>query len=177
MTKKTTDGPVTLDEIEARVRDYAQARDEATARGRALDRSIGLILEKTLPNIREKVRKMESRKSALEAALERAPALFTKPKSRTLHGIKFGYKKQKGKVSFEDGDKVVARIHKLLPELAETLIKTTETPQKDALGNLPASDLKKLGVTVTEDGDVVFIKADDTDGEKLIRSLLNGKGD
>ena len=45
---------------------------------------------------------------------------------------------------------------------ADVLVATTERPAKDALAQLTAAELKKLGISVTDGGDAVFIKPADS---------------
>ena len=52
------------------------------------------------------------------------------------------------------------------------MIRTVEEPVKDALAQLPAADLRKLGVQVEEAGDHVYIKAADSDVDKLVAAIL-----
>src|SRR5208283_3723611 len=104
----------------------------------------------------------------LSGAITSHPDLFVKPRTMTLHGIKFGYQKGKGKISWSDEAKVIAAIHRTFAQdTVDTLIATVEKPVKDALANLPAHELKKLGVQVEEAGDYVFIKASDSEVDKL----------
>lgn len=91
--------------------------------------------------------------------------------------MKVGYQKGKGTISFEDADSVVARIKKHLPDQADVLIKLKETPVKDALAQLSAADLKKIGVTVSEAGDQVVIKPVDSEVDKMVDALLKDVGE
>ena len=43
---------------------------------------------------------------------------------------------------------------------------------KDALAQLPAAELHKLGVQVEEAGDRVYIKASDSEVDKLVVAIL-----
>jgi hypothetical protein len=72
---------------------------------------------------------------------------------------------------------VVARIKKHLPEQADVLIKLKETPVKDALAQLSAAELKKLGVTVSEAGDQVVVKPVDSEVDKMVDALMKEAGE
>ena len=48
----------------------------------------------------------------------------------------------------------------------------TEKPNKDALADMPAGDLKKLGIELTETGDAVVIKPVDGEVDKICTALL-----
>ena len=72
----------------------------------------------------------------------------------------------------DDKDQVVRLIKKHFPEQADVLIKTVEKPIKGAIQQLPVADLKRIGVTVEETGDVVVIKSTDSEIDKLVSALL-----
>ena len=57
--------------------------------------------------------------------------------------------------------------------MQEFLIKTVETPQKKALEKLSAAELKKLGVTVGDDEDVVVVRSMDSEIDKIVKLLLD----
>ncbi|MEM8550713.1 MAG: host-nuclease inhibitor Gam family protein [Verrucomicrobiota bacterium] len=94
---------------------------------------------------------------------------FSSPKSRVLHGIKFGLKKGRGKLLTPDDEKLAEAIRKKFPELAKSLIVTTEKVDKQALGNQPADVLKKLGCTIEGTSDSPFVTIVDTDVEKALK--------
>jgi hypothetical protein len=127
-----------------------------------------------MPRLKAAVNKAAETSEALRALVEESPELFTKPKSVVFHGIKLGYQKEKGKIEWDDPDLVIKLIRRHLPELADTLIVTTEKPSKDALNNLSAAELKKIGVTITSDSDAVFIRATDSEVDKMVSALLKG---
>ena len=87
-------------------------------------------------------------------------------------GIKVGYAKGKGALSFDDADSVVARIKKHLPEQADVLIRTKEAPVKEALAQLSAAELKKIGVTLSEAGDQTVVRPVDSEVDKMVDALL-----
>ena len=111
-------------------------------------------------------------KLILHAAIADAPELFEKPRTQIFHGVKVGFQKGKGGIEFEDGGKVVALIRKTFGDDAIAYIRTTETPDKKMLAELPVSELKKLGCTVADTGDVVVIKPTDSEIEKAVAALL-----
>ena len=66
-------------------------------------------------------------------------------------------------------------IKKHFPELIEGLIRVKETPIKNALVEMAAVDLKKLGVSVENDTDEVFIKATDSEIDKIVDGILKAE--
>lgn len=115
------------------------------------------------------------RKAALEALIARYPALFVKPKTRTLHGVKAGYRKGTGKLVWDDDDRVVAAIRARLPERASQLIRTTHAPDRAALEALAAKTLKSLGVTITDADDKVVVSIPKSTTETRVAALLGEK--
>jgi len=141
----------------------------------SLEMEISALKKKQLPAIRKWASASAERQTALHQAIEENPGEFVKPRSRILHGIKFGYQKQKGETTWEDDAKVVALIRKHFAELEDVLIKVVETPVKKALGQLAAAELKKLGVSVENDTDEVFIKATDSEIDKIVDAILKAE--
>lgn len=164
----------TMQEIEIKAKEHAAARLALTNHVTLLNAEIEAVKQKRLKKLRELVLNASTTGDKLLALVSDSPKLFVKPKSAVLHGIKLGYKKETGKISFEDGDQVVALIHKRLPELADVLIVTEEKPSKVAMNNLTAEQLKKIGVTVTSDSDVAFITEPSSGVDKIVNALLKG---
>lgn len=162
-----------LKDIEGLARAYADAYAELGDDVAVLENSIREIRRKMLPRIKRAADKAAQAKQSLTAAVESAPALFVKPRTRLLHGIKVGFAKQKGTVELGDEAAVIRRIRKLLPEdQAELLIRTQESVHKQAVYDLSVEDLKRLGISITNDSDRVVVKVADSDIEKLVDALL-----
>jgi hypothetical protein len=162
----------TLIEIDTRAKLYADARENLASIVSELNAGIEACKRRAIPDIKRAIARAANHHDQLRTLIDGAPELFVKPKSRTLHGIKLGYQKGKGKIEFDDADKVVRLIKKYFPEQADVLIATTEKPAKDALNGLTADQLKKLGINVVEGGDAIFIKPADSSVDKLVDALL-----
>lgn len=161
-----------LQHIENLVEAYAAASTTLVDRGRALEREIDRLHDQHLDKIRQAVNDVNDAEAALAAAIEAAPDLFERPKTRTLHGVKFGFRKQPGKVIVDDEATTVARIRKLLPEeQQELMIRVREAVHKPAVYDLTARDLQRLGITVTDDIDVVTIRPTESAVDRLINAL------
>ena len=141
----------------------------------SLETEISVLKKKQLPAIRKWASASAERQTALHQAIEENPGEFVKPRSRILHGIKFGIQKKKGEVTWEDEERVIFLIKKHFPELIEGLIRVKETPIKNALVEMAAVDLKKLGVSVENDTDEVFIKATDSEIDKIVDAILKAE--
>lgn len=165
----------TLTDIEQLTKRYADARADVARLVHALEDETRKARQRYLAPIKAAVATAHDAQGALKGALETAPELFVRPRTVTFHGIRVGYMKGKGGLTWDDDAKVVSLILKHYPaDQAEVLIKTTRKPVKSALEQLSAADLKKLGVRVEESGDVVFVKPQDAEVEKLVDALLKG---
>ena len=122
--------------------------------------------------LKRSLNKTADRQSALAALITSARHLFVKPRTITMHGVQFGFRKSKGTLDWEDTDQVVKLIRKHLPDQADVLIRTTETPNAKAIEQLPVNDLKRIGCTLTESSDSIVIKATDSELEKFVSKIL-----
>lgn len=163
---------MTLSEITKRTEDFASARTKLAERITSLSDELASVKKRHIALIRKAVQVAKEKQGLLTSALEEAPELFTKPRTVIISGIKVGYQKGKGEIEWEDDDQVVRLIKKHFSEQADVLIKTTEKPLKKALAQLTVAELKKLGITVEETGDHVFIKPTDSDVDKYVNMLL-----
>jgi len=166
----------TFFEIEKLTKAFSDARQLLAERVGALEDELQTIKRRRLPGIKSAVNSVMEKQAELKAAIEDSSVLFVKPRTFILFGIKIGFQKAKGKISWSDDAQVIKLIKKLLPEQADVLIKTTEKPVKDALLNLPAADLKKIGCTVNETGDQVVIKSTDSEIDKFVETLMKEDG-
>lgn len=167
----------TLNDIERATQAYAEARGTLAAHVQDLNSEIEQAKRSKLAAIRRAVARAAEKQAELNALLVDNRALFNKPKTRVLHGVKVGFQKQPGVIEIADEAATLARIKKMFSddqEMLDLLIKTTEKPIKDALGELPGEKLKKLGVKVTDDTDKVIIKPADSEVDKIVNALLAG---
>ncbi len=165
-----------LADIEQLTKKFSDARQVVADRVRSLEDELQAIKRRRMPGIKSAVNAVIGQQSNLKAALEESRSLFVRPKTMIFNGIKVGFQKAKGKISWADDDQVVKLIEKYLPDQAEILIKTTKVPIKKALEQLSAGDLKKIGVTVNETSDHVVIKSTDDEIDKFVDALLKEEG-
>ena len=162
----------TLQKVEALTKAFADERADLAARLRGLNDEVEKAKRSRLPGIRRAVEAAAKCHAALDGLLKENPGLFERPRTQTFHGVKVGYRKMKGEITWEADDVVVKLIRRHCPESFDALVKTVETPLKDALAQLPASELKKLGVSVENDADVVVIKPTDSEIDRAVNALL-----
>jgi phage host-nuclease inhibitor protein Gam len=160
-----------MEEIEQLTKTFAGARDELAERITRLRDEQEAVKRRLMQGIKNSIERAVAARNELQAAIQISPQLFDKPKTRILHMIRVGWFKQKGKLEIADEEACIAAIHKMFGDDAQLYIKTTEKPIKDALYNLPAKDLAKLGVTLSNDVDAVMIKPADDAIDKLVAAL------
>lgn len=165
--------PVTMDQIEILAKAFAGARAELAERMQILRDEQESAKRRRLQGIKNALARVRATYDELKASLSESRALFEKPKTRILHGIKVGWMKQRGKLEWSDESVVIELIKKNFPDQLETLTRTKRSLVRDALAELPAKDLKRLGISVNDDIEAVLIKAADGDLDKLIDALIN----
>jgi len=175
MTQSTL--PTALATIERETRLHEEARLLLQQRVAMYNECLAALRNDHMPGIRRALNRCAEIEARLRQLVADNPGSFTKPRTRVLHGTKVGYQKAKGKLGFDKPDRVVERIKRLMPDQAEILIHKVEKPNKEALEKLPAADLKRLGVTVTEGGDVVIVKPVDGEVDKIVKALLEAAAD
>jgi hypothetical protein len=161
-----------LNDITSLTRLYADARGALANEVVKLNAEIEILKRERLPEIKRLVGRAAEREDVLKRAIEGSPELFVQPRTIIAHGIRVGLRKGSGSVEWDDVDKVCELIEKHFPAQKDLLIKTTKKPVKKALLELSVAELKKIGCTAEETGDVVVIKPTDGQVEKLISALL-----
>jgi len=168
----TTASTVTITDIESLTKCYAEHRAALSERVGRLEAALADCKRQHLAGIKTAVGRAAQAEGALRAALTASPALFVRPRSLILHGIRVGWQKQKGTLEWDDDAQVVTLIKRHCPEDADALIVTTQKPCKSALAELEVAELKRLAVRVTGTGDAVLIKPTDTEVDRLVERLL-----
>lgn len=171
------EAPITIERIERETQAYSEAYSELRHQVEELQAEMEAVKRRRLANLRRALGKANTRRESLKALLEASPALFEKPKTRTFHNIKIGYRKNKGGLEIADAQKVCELIQKHFPDQEDILIRTTKAPDKVALGNLTAKDLKRLGVEIIDATDEVVISSVDSAVDKIVTALLKDQKD
>lgn len=163
-----------LTELEPKAKAFADARAKVAEIVTQLNEGIDALKRDHMPALKRAISRAAEKHDQLKQVIEANPALFTKPRTVVYHGVKIGFAKGKGGISFDDADQVVRLIKKHFPEQADVLVNTVEKPVKDALGQLTVAELKKVGCSVIDAGDAVVIKPTDSEVDKLVDALLKG---
>lgn len=165
----------TMADLERLASQLAQAHTEIHSYTSTYVEAVQEFRKACARKLRGPVKRAADLETEIRTMIDANRELFAAPKSRTLHGIKLGIRKQPGGLRWTDEEIVLARIRKLLKEQAPTFIKTTHKPVKDALSGLPAETLCKLGIEVIGSTDVAFVSATQDDPTKLVDAILSIK--
>ena len=168
---------ITLTEIEALAKRHADARATLVERVQRLEDSVTAAQREHARAIKGAVQTAAGTEAVLREAINANRSLFERPRTRILHGLKVGLRKQPGKLVWSDQARVVKLIRRHRPDDAETLIRVTEAPVRQALAQLPATELRRLGVQVIESEDAIEVKHTDSAIDKWVDSLLAGLRD
>lgn len=161
-----------LKELDSLANKYAHAHEELFLLLREYKKSVDAIHSAYFPQLRKAADVVKVAEAKLKLGVEDSRDLFVDPRSMMLWGVKFGFRKQKGKIVWDDPDEVVERLRKQFAADAEQYIRTTFRPDSAALNRLPVGDLRKLGVRVVEDTDAVFVTPARTHVDKEVEALL-----
>lgn len=161
-----------FDHVAERAEALAHARGQLAELVQALEEGLNHLKADAMPMIREAIDRASTAWSGLEAEIVAHPELFVKPRTVSMHGIKFGYGKGKGGLEIDDADRTCALIRKHLPDQAEVLIAAKYSPVKDAIAQLLPADLKRIGVNIKGTGDQVVIRPADGEIDKIVKALI-----
>lgn len=154
---------------------YRQARDRMAAVIVGYQAAVSEATAPHLPPLREALTALNAAEVILRDAVEASPpTLWQRVRTRLIHGIKLGWQKSRGKVEWDDEQKVIERIRRLLPAAqAELLIRPgKESVHRPGVYDLTAADLRRLGIRITDDCDSVVIRDQQGDINRLVDSML-----
>lgn len=166
-----------MEDIQNSTKTFADAHAVLVERVTLLNDKLEETKRLYLRGIKTAVEKVVESRSVLTSEIEENRHLFDKPRTQVFHGVKVGLKKQVGSIVIEDSGQTIKLIKKHFSDQVDTLIKTVETVSKETLENLPAADLKKIGVKVTDSTDTAVITPTASDVDKVVKALLKGSVD
>ena len=161
--------------IESQVRAYADVREKLAVRLKELNARMEAMTREAMPELKEMARRAAERHAQLEAVVKASPQLFIRPRTAVFHGLKVGFRRQEGRLEYEDADEVVERVRRLLPD-PDPYLHTVTLPDREALAGLPPEELDRLGCRWVEGADVVVIKPVAGDLDRQIQRLFRESG-
>ena len=168
----------TLEDIQKRAATLSKTRDVLSGLMHTLQVNIETVKSGSMADIKRVARQIAKQHTELQDLIKANPALFVRPRTHVVDGLKFGLQKQPGKLSWDTDAKLCERIHKLeksgdiAPEAVELLITVTEKLVAKALEKLDAKTLKRLGIEVAADADEPLIKSVDSEVEKAVNAVI-----
>lgn len=163
---------VTLGQIEMQCAELDGADKDMRGLVEQLETDLAAVKAKHLPKLKRQAAAVARLEADLYSLIERGPHLFERPRTITLHGIKVGFSVAEGKLTWNCEDEtLLARLKNQYGKFADDYIQVKESVRKDALKDLTATSLAKLGCTIAGAGDQVVLKRVDSDIEKLINKL------
>ena len=165
-------------DLQKRAAALSATRDSLTALVRTLEANIQTVKTGSLADIQKVARQVTKQHIELQELINANPALFVKPRTHVVDGLKYGLQKKPGRLDWADDAKLCDRITHLVntgdisPDQADMLTVTSVKPVARALEKLDAKLLKRLGVTVAADCDEPLIKSVDGEVEKAINAVI-----
>ena len=165
-----------MDELEIKCKELRSRQDILSEISDKLNRDLEAAKDRYMAELKRAVREVADGRADIRNWVDGHRDLFVKSRSRTVHGIKVGLQKGKGKIECDDEVRAMKYIYEHLKEEEhEVLIKRTEKLNKNALNDVDAMDLRRMGVRIVQTGDKIIIKDTDGEVEKLIASMLKQK--
>ncbi len=167
-----------LEKLQTAALHLSHYTDELRAELLLLDAELTAAKNAHMLSIRALTRKVIKAQATLAEGIKAQPALFEKPRTFIVEGIKFGLRKQVGKMDWADDVQLVQRLDELFAKgevslvQYEQAIETRYAVVAKGLEKLDAKTLKRLGVTVEADSDAVEIKSVDGDVEKMVKAVI-----
>lgn len=124
--------------------------------------------------IKEGVTRCAQSHAPLLEAVRNGEALFKKPKSVVVGGIRCGWAQKKRQLKVDDEALTLIMIRSILPEAAQIpLIMKKESVRLQALEALHDEDLQRLHVRIIPEVDQAFVSPVDTKVQKIVDQLVN----
>lgn len=165
-----------LDKVESLTKKYSESYGKLSNKVKELNDDIAQIKKKHLLAIKKYAESVQQDAVELTSALCENKECFESPKTFIFHGIKVGFQKQPGTITYDEAV-TIKLIKKHFKKVLKLYVETTEKIIKAALKKLPVTDLMKLGCEVTDSKDAVLIKATEGEIEKFVNQLISEDND
>ena len=138
----------------------------------AIRNRLAQVAAELAPALREALAAERDCRDTLAAAVEGAPHMFARPRTRTVHGVRYGWQTGKAKIEIPDEAETIKRIERLPEGQGELLLQRKVSVYKPACLDLTAGDLRRLGIRQITGEDSVIVKVVDDATDKLVDALL-----
>ena len=150
---------MTLEEITELARDYARAVERLAELSEEIREQQRHAVRQRLRGLKARAAEASAARAVLHDAIDNSRERFASPRTRATDGVKYGLRKQPGRVEVSDEARSIARIRERLPDWADTLIRTTERLQRAPLRHLDSRGLASIGIRIEAVDDEVVIAA------------------
>lgn len=133
---------------------------------------LAAIAAEMAPALRAALAAERDARDTLAGAVEGAPDLFARPRTRTTHGIRYGWQTGKARIEIPDEAETIKRIERLPQGQGELLLQRKVSVYKPACLDLTAADLRRLGIRQIEGEDSVVVRVMDDATDRLVDALL-----
>ncbi len=162
--------PVTFARVEGVVFTLRLRLDEAAQTLAEYEAEIAPIRERFAPRMRRHGAEIGAAKAAVAKVIAAGADLFTKPKSRVVHGIKVGLRKAADVWAWPKDAVLVELIRTVCTaEQQAAYLVTTTVGKKDAI---PTAERARLGIGCTAGGDEVVVDEQATGTGAALLALL-----
>ncbi|MYE06689.1 MAG: hypothetical protein F4Y04_05620 [Chloroflexi bacterium] len=150
---------------------YSEARDSLWERANRIREIKRMAGNRLVKGLQLRVATVSAAKDALRQEIEEHPELWTKPRTRALHGVKVGRRSLPGRLEIDPGV-AIPRIRQLLPGRAKDLIRTRETLAMAAVKALGPAELEAIGGSIANLADETVIAIPKDVIDELVETLL-----
>lgn len=171
MTDFANTSHATLEALAAALAQAVQERRDLQLqlRARLLEAAAAILPELRAASARER-----DHQDALYSVVSAEPALFQRPRTRTVHGIKYGWVLGKSSIQIPDEDKTLKLIRAKVPaEQAALIIRVKESVDRHAVLDLSAQDLRRLGIVQVPGQDSPFVSLPKDAVDRLVDTLIS----
>lgn len=161
-----------LNELETAAKDFAAKSRILRNIKENLDTEIDAVKSKYIEELKKASGEAGESYQMLLTLVNDSEPLFLDKKSITINGVKFGYQKKKGKIEVVNEQATILKIQELFEDKADLYLTKKINISKKALDSLTASELKKIGVNITQDSSEAFVKLTDDEVQKLIEAMI-----
>ena len=161
-----------LDEARRLAAGYAAAHAELAALLAAVEDRVREVKRGEMPAIKRAAGKAGRRRDKLVEHARAHPELFARPRSMTWENVRFGWRRQPGRVVIVDREAAIAEIESDPELMARGLLKKTTSILLDPCRRLTGELRRRLGVHVSEGADAPYANVVDSDIEKMVDAYL-----
>lgn len=164
-----------LQDIEDKCQTYRDARSKLDETLAELAKALDQVKADFRPALRRLINVVSKRESELYLAVQDAPECFEKRRTATFHDVKVGFVTTKGKVRWEQEAAVINLIRKKLPDMEDTLVCVAESVSREAVRNLTADQMRRIGCWIDGATEAVVLKDLGGDVDKAINKLISSR--